>query len=354
MSIETVDLVHVYMPGTPRAIAAVDGVSLRLEDGEAVGIMGPTGSGKSTLVQHFNGLLRPTSGRVLIDGEDLWGRQDPGSSDGATGRDGRAGGRDGRGVEGRDRRKTDLRAVRRKVGLIFQFPEHQLFEESVFDDVAFGPRNLGLGEVEVKARVAEALAIVGLAGAGDGAGGIERRSPFGLSGGQMRRVAIAGVLAMKPRTLVLDEPTAGLDPRGRQALLDTLLRLHHDLGLTLVVVSHNMEDLARLVDRIVVLDRGRIVETGSTRQIFSQVERLRALGLDAPPVVRLMLALAGRGAGVRTDLLDAAEAAEEINRWLRERGGGRAEEAMSGDTSRDGAVSGPPGEGGDGGRVDVR
>lgn len=330
MSIETVNLVHVYMPGTPRAIAAVDGVSLRLEDGEAVGIMGPTGSGKSTLVQHFNGLLRPTSGRVLIDGEDLWNRQEEQPSQGADKPL-------GRGAKGRDRRKADLRAVRRKVGLIFQFPEHQLFEETVFDDVAFGPRNLGLGEAEVKARVAEALAIVGLAGTGDGAGGIERRSPFGLSGGQMRRVAIAGVLAMKPRTLVLDEPTAGLDPRGRQALLDTLLRLHHDLGLTLVVVSHNMEDLARLVDRVVVLDKGRIVELGPTRQVFSQVERLRALGLDAPPVVCLMRALAARGAAVRTDLLDAAEAAGEIDRWLRA-GGCQSAGGREGSGSREGGA----------------
>ncbi len=309
MSIETRNLTHVYMPGTPQALAAVDGVSLRLEDGESVGIMGPTGSGKSTLVQHFNGLLRPTSGQVLVDGEDIWGGP-----------------------------RTDLRAVRRRVGLIFQFPEHQLFEETVADDVAFGPRNLGLGEDEVKERVREALEAVGFRG--DDAAAIGRRSPFGLSGGQMRRVAVAGVLAMRPGTLVLDEPTAGLDPRGRQGLLDTLLRLHRERGLTLVVVSHNMEDLARLVDRVIVLDRGRVVLKGPTRQVFGDPDRLRELGLDAPPVVTLLRDLARRGAVVRTDLLEPAEAAAEIDRWLRS----GAPRGAAADTAR----------GGDGGRVDVR
>jgi len=341
MSIETVDLVHVFMPGTPAAVTAVDGVSLRLEDGEAVGIMGPTGSGKSTLIQHFNGLLRPTSGRVLIDGEDLWGgASEAGAAGGArrtrgldrTAERGRTAGAAERGRPADRRagpagpgprgRKVDLRAVRQKVGLIFQFPEYQLFEETVFDDIAFGPRNLGLDEAEVKRRVREALAIVGLGPDQEGPPGIERRSPFSLSSGQMRRVAIAGVLAMKPKTLVLDEPTAGLDPRGRQSLLDSLLRLHHELGLTLVIVSHNMEDLARLVDRVIVLDRGRIVEEGPTRQVFSRVERLQALGLDAPPVVSLMQKLARRGAKVRTDVLDAAEAADEIDRWLKVGAGG--------------------------------
>ena len=318
MSIETRDLTHVYMSGTPRAIAAVDGISLRIEDGEAVGIMGPTGSGKSTLVQHFNGLLRPTSGHVLVDDTDLWGA-------GAAGR--------GRG------RRVDLRGVRRKVGLIFQFPEHQLFEETVLADVSFGPRNLGLPEAEIKDRVAEALRIVGLGV--DGAEGIGRRSPFGLSGGQMRRVAIAGVLAMRPSTLVLDEPTAGLDPRGRAGLLDTLADLHHKLGLTLVVVSHNMEDLAFLVDRVIVLDKGKIVGDGPTREVFSRPDRLRSLGLDAPPVVGLMHALAARGAKVRTDLLYPEEAVAEIMRWLGTRAKGQRGRAPSGGArGKDGAREG--------------
>jgi energy-coupling factor transport system ATP-binding protein len=322
MPVETIDLRHVYMSGTSRAIAAVDGVSLVIGAGEAVGIMGPTGSGKSTLVQHFNGLLRPTSGRILVDGVDLW--------NGA---------------------KAALRSVRRKVGLIFQFPEHQLFEETVFDDIAFGPRNLGLPEEEIKSRVGEAMEIVGLGG--EQAEVIGRRSPFGLSGGQMRRVAIAGVLAMRPSILVLDEPTAGLDPRGRQGLLETLLRLHHESGLTLVVVSHNMEDLARLVDRVVVLERGKVALEGPAREVFSRADRLRTLGLDAPPPVRLLQAMAGRGATVRTDLLAPAPAAEEILRWLKEKerrpvGTGGRHDDGAGDQPADGT-----GGAGGGGSQDV-
>lgn len=307
MSIETIALTHTYMAGTSRAVVAVDEVSLRIGDRESVGIIGPTGSGKSTLVQHFNGLLRPTSGRVLVDGLDLW----------ETDRDDPVRGRRGRG------RRSELRSIRQKVGLVFQFAEHQLFEETVFDDVAFGPRNLGLDESEVRERVAGALAAVGFDP--EEAKALGQRSPFTLSGGQMRRVAVAGVLAMRPATLVLDEPTAGLDPRGRVGLLDALTRLHRETGLTLVVVSHNMEDLARLVDRVVVLDRGRVVEDDGVREVFSQTERLRALGLDVPPVVSLMQALAGRGAPVRTGLLDAAEAAEEISRWLASRADPRTE-----------------------------
>jgi len=295
MPIETVELTHVYMTGTPRAVTALDRVTLAIGDGEAVGIVGPTGSGKSTLVQHFNGLLRPTQGRVLVDGVDLWARD----------------------AKERRAHQAFLREVRRKVGLIFQFPEQQLFEETVFDDVAFGPRNLGLGEAEVAQRVREALRAVGLEEA-DGPG-LERRSPFSLSGGQMRRVAIAGVLAMRPQTLILDEPTAGLDPRGRLGLIEALVRLRRERGLTLVVVSHNMEDLVRLVDRVVVLERGRVVLDGPTREVFAQGRVLRSLGLDVPPVVALLEGLAARGADVRTDLLRPEEAADEIASWLRRR-----------------------------------
>lgn len=299
---------HVFMPGSPFMTTAIQDISLTIEDGEFVGLIGHTGSGKSTLIQHINGLLKPTSGRVEVGGIDT------------------------------ARKGADMVRLRRMVGLVFQYPEHQLFEETVADDVAFGPRNLGLGEDEVKERVREALEAVGFRG--DDAAAIGRRSPFGLSGGQMRRVAVAGVLAMRPGTLVLDEPTAGLDPRGRQGLLDTLLRLHRERGLTLVVVSHNMEDLARLVDRVIVLDRGRVVLKGPTRQVFGDPDRLRELGLDAPPVVTLLRDLARRGAVVRTDLLEPAEAAAEIDRWLRS----GAPRGAAADTAR----------GGDGGRVDVR
>jgi len=301
MSIETIDLTHVYMAGTTRAITAVDGFNLRVGDGEAVGIVGPTGSGKSTLVQHFNGLLRPTSGRVLVDGEDLWSPLPA---------------RDGRTSERRHRPgKADLRKVRQKVGLIFQFPEHQLFEEKVYDDIAFGPRNLGLPAADVADRVTTALDMVGVRGAE--AEALGSRSPFSLSGGQMRRVAIAGVLAMRPATLVLDEPTAGLDPRGRRELLEALVKLREEWGLTLIIVSHNMEDLARLVSRVVVMNRGRLVADGPVRYIFQDADGLRDLGLDAPTATVLMQELSCRGARVRTDIIDPAEAATEIDRWLR-------------------------------------
>jgi len=320
MSIETVGLTHVYMAGTPRAITAVESVDLRISDGETVGIVGPTGSGKSTLVQHFNGLLRPTSGRVLVDGEDLWPSSTPpvrGDRVGQTGEAARA-------------PRPDLRKVRQKVGLIFQLPEHQLFEETVYDDVAFGPRNLGLSGTELDERVTTALEMVGISGAE--AEVLRRRSPFSLSGGQMRRVAIAGVLAMRPATLVLDEPTAGLDPRGRRGLLDTLTRLHRKWGLTLVVVSHNMEDLARLVSRIVVMSRGRVVADSPVRDVFQDIAGLRELGLDVPAATALMAELARHGARVGTDVLDPAEAAEEIDRWLRARRPTREDQARGAET----------------------
>lgn len=285
MAIVVEDLHHVYLEGTRDAVRAVDGVSLTIEDGAFVGLIGPTGSGKSTLVQHLNGLLRPTSGRVLVDGQDIWNG------------------------------KLPLREVRRRVGLVFQFPEHQLFEETVFDDVAFGPRNLGLDPGAVRERVEEALRTVGL-----DPGEFGPRPPFALSGGQMRRVAIAGVLAMRPRTLVLDEPASGLDPSGRRELFE-YLRAINAAGTAVVLVSHNMDDVARLAERVVVMDRGRVVLEGPTRQVFADAERLRALGLDAPPVTRLAQALYAAGCPVPPDLVTVDEAAEAILAWKRGAGG---------------------------------
>ncbi|MCL6450390.1 MAG: energy-coupling factor transporter ATPase [Acetobacteraceae bacterium] len=278
-------LTYVYAAGTPLEARAVSDVTLSIEDGELLGIIGPTGSGKTTLIQHLNGLLRPTQGRVVVDGVDL-----------ASSREA-------------------LRAVRRKVGLIFQYPEQQLFEETVFEDVAFGPRNLGLGEAEVEARVKEALGQVGLGHE------LLKRSPFELSGGQMRRVAIAGVLAMKPKVLVLDEPTAGLDPRGRAEILGHLEALHGRLGLTVVLVSHSMRDVARLARRLVVMDRGRIVLSGTTREVFSRAEELERLGLKPPPMTSLMRRLRDRGRPVSLGVLTVEEARREILRVVRgERG----------------------------------
>ncbi|NPV54036.1 MAG: energy-coupling factor transporter ATPase [Firmicutes bacterium] len=281
MSIKVENVSHIYMPGTPFEAVALDDVSVSIEDGEFVGLIGETGSGKSTLVQHFNGLLKPTRGKVYIDDIDLSSRD------------------------------TKMKDIRRKVGLVFQYPEHQLFEETVYGDVAFGPRNLGLSEDEVESRVRWSLGIVGL-----DYEEVKDRSPFELSGGQMRRVAIAGVLAMQPKTLVLDEPAAGLDPRGRDDILGQIKRLHTELELTIVLVSHNMEDVAELVGRLIVMKRGKIAIDGPTREVFKRAEELRGMGLGIPQVTELMRELARRGWHVRTDVLTVDEAKDELLPWL--------------------------------------
>lgn len=278
-------LCHVYSPGTPVEVVALEDVHLRIDDGEFVAVIGPTGSGKSTLVQHFNGLLRPTRGTVLVDGKDLWSRG------------------------------VNLKDIRRRVGLIFQYPEHQLFEETVFEDVAFGPKSMGLPDTEVTERVREALGLVGLDES------ILQRSPFELSGGQMRRVAIAGVLAMRQGTIILDEPTAGLDPGGRDEILGHIKRLHEERGTTVVLVSHNMEDVARLAGRIVVMNRGRVVLDGTPREVFSRADTLHGIGLAPPEMSDLVRKLKRRGLDVRPDVLTVEEAKAEILRIIRERRG---------------------------------
>jgi len=284
MLIEVTELTHVYLRGSPLEVTALRGVDLHVAEGEFLGLIGPTGSGKSTLAQHLNGLLRPTSGRVVVEGEDISAKRKP------------------------------LRSLRQKVGLVFQYPEHQLFEETVYDDVAFGPRNLGLDEAEVKRRVHWATSLVGLPEE------MLSRSPFELSGGQMRRVAIAGVLAMRPRVLVLDEPAAGLDPRGRRDILGHIRKMHQKEGITVILVSHNMEDVAELAQRIVVLHRGEVFLQGPTRKVFGQAERLRGIGLDIPPVTALMHQLRHRGLPVRADVLTVEEAEQEIvNHWRQRR-----------------------------------
>lgn len=258
MPIEVKDLSHVYMSGTPFEAHALYGVSLSIADGEFIGIIGHTGSGKSTLISHLNALERSEPGTVFVDGMDLGDKE------------------------------TDLRAVRRTVGLVFQYPEYQLFEETVEKDVAFGPRNLGLGEDEIRARVEKALAQVGLNGE------YAQRSPFELSGGQKRRVAIAGVLAMQPSTLILDEPAAGLDPAGRRDMLDLIASIHAS-GTTVIMVSHSMDDVGRLCDRLFVLDHGRIAFFGTPAEVFRHGSELRAIGLDVPECARLADALRVRG-----------------------------------------------------------
>ena len=259
MPIKLEGLSHTYQGGSPFQSTALHNVNLVIEDRDLLALIGHTGSGKSTLAQHLNGLLQPTSGRVLLDGQDI------------------------------NEKSSDKRALRFAVGLVFQYPEHQLFEETVKKDIGFGPRNMGLGEAEVDARVREAMDKIGLP-----YDEIAEKSPFELSGGQMRRVALAGVLAMRPRILVLDEPTAGLDPRARDFLLNDVRRLHAE-GTSVVMISHSMDDVARLATRVAVLEKGRLVMEGSPGEIFARVDRLSAMGLDVPQASRLRYLLAESG-----------------------------------------------------------
>lgn len=280
--LECVDLYHTYLKGTPMETEALRGVTLSVDEGEFVGIIGPTGSGKSTLIQHFNGLLLPTSGTVRVGGIDT-----------AIPR-------------------ADLRHIRQQVGLVFQYPEDQLFEETVTDDVAFGPRNLGLPEDEVMHRVEDALRAVGVDPAGLG-----KRSPFSLSGGEMRRVAIAGVLAMAPKVLILDEPAAGLDPRAKVEILGLIQAMHAQRGLTVILITHSMDEAAQMVRRLVVLDRGQVAMDGPVREIFSRADELTAMGLGIPTITDLLHRLRRQGYPVRTDALTPDEATTAIAEGLR-------------------------------------
>ena len=259
MPIEIKHLDHIYMPDSPFETKALDDVTLTIGDGEFVGLIGHTGSGKSTLVQHLNGLMKPDHGSVIVDGMDV--------SD----------------------KNTDLREIRRRVGLVFQYPEHQLFEETVRKDVSFGPRNLGCSEQEIEERVVKACHQVGLSD--------EKldMSPFDLSGGNKRRVAIAGVLAMRPRVLVLDEPTAGLDPRGRNELLELIRGLHEEDGNTIVMVSHSMDDISALAQRIIVMNEGRVAMDGTPREVFAHPQELVDMHLGVPAAAQLAMELRKRG-----------------------------------------------------------
>ena len=252
-------LTHTYSAGTPFQRSAVDDMNLSMMDGEFLGIIGHTGSGKSTLIQHLNGLLKPTSGRILLQGRDIWA--DP----------------------------KKIRDVRFQVGLVFQYPEYQLFEETVYKDIAFGPKNMGLDEADIDRRVRDAAAFVGLTEA------MLDKSPFELSGGQKRRVAIAGVIAMEPKVLVLDEPTAGLDPRCRDDILARIQDYHRAKNASVVLVSHSMEEIARNVERIAVLSDGRVLMQGTPEQVFARAHELEQVGLDVPQVTKVAAALRARG-----------------------------------------------------------
>ena len=277
MLIETRNLSYVYMPGTPFQVEALKDITLGIEKGSFVGIIGETGSGKSTLVQHFNGLLKPTSGEMLVNGKNIW------------------------------LQSIDLRCLRSKIALLFQFPEHQLFEETVFKDVAFGPRNSGLKGEELACRVRMGLEMMGL-----DYENYRQRSPFTLSGGEKRKVAMAGILAMLPEVIILDEPTAGLDPLGRRNLLQQVERLHREKNLTVILVTHNMEEIARLADKLFVFAGGKIVLQGTPGDVFACQEQIKKIGLDVPSLAHLLQELKKKGKNIRTDFFTAEEAAAEI------------------------------------------
>ena len=284
MSIRVDNISYVYMQGTPFEYKALDDVSLEINNGEFIGLIGHTGSGKSTLVQHLNGLLKPTSGKIYIDDMDI------------------------------TQKGVNLKAIRQKVGLVFQYPEHQLFEETIYKDVAFGPTNLELSKEDIDKRVRMALSMVGI-----DYGESKDKSPFDLSGGQRRRVAIAGVLAMEPEVLILDEPTAGLDPNGRDSILQEIKLLHEKYGKTVILVSHSMEDIAKLVDRIIVMNKGKCVLSGSPREVFKQSDMLNEIGLGIPQITALVKQLRSKGMDIRDDCLTVQEAKEEILKYLRSR-----------------------------------
>ena len=285
MSIKIENLTHVYMPKTPFEKKALDNVNLTIEDGEFLALIGHTGSGKFTLIQHLNGLLEPSSGRILVDEVDITSKE------------------------------VKLTDIRKKIGLVFQYPEYQLFEETIEKDVAFGPNNLGLSAEEVSNRVKKSMEMVGL-----DYETYKDVSPFDLSGGQKRRVAIAGVIAMEPKVLILDEPTAGLDPKGRDDILEQIKILHEKYKMTIVLVSHSMEDVGKLAERIVVMNGGKSELLGKPSEIFKEVETLERIGLAVPQVTYLMRALREKGFDVSDEVFTVEKGTQEILKALANRG----------------------------------
>ena len=278
-SISIRNVSYIYNEGLPFEKRALDDVSLNIGEGEFIALVGHTGSGKSTLVQHLNGLMEPTEGEILYDGVDY-------------------------------RKKGNIATLRQKVGLVFQYPEYQLFEETIAKDIAYGPKNLGLSDEEVEDRVRRAMAKVGLDYDEKG-----EQSPFALSGGHKRRVAIAGILAMEPEVLVLDEPTAGLDPRGSREILEEIRGIFESTGTTIVLVSHSMEEVARLASRVIVMDRGRVHMDGTPREIFAREKELRAIGLGVPQVRRTMTDLVAKGFDIKEDCITVDEAFDALKTW---------------------------------------
>lgn len=282
MSIKIENLTHIYMPKTPFEKKAIDDVSIEIKQGEFVALIGHTGSGKSTLIQHINGLLKPTSGIILIDDIDI------------------------------TKKSVKLTNIRKKVGLVFQYPEYQLFEETIEKDISFGPQNLGLDNDEINKRVRRAMKIVGL-----DYEEYKDKSPFEISGGQKRRVAIAGVVAMEPQVLILDEPTAGLDPKGRDDILSQIVELYKEYNMTIILVSHSMEDVAKVANRILVMDQGKCILDGTPEKIFKEIEILESVGLAVPQVTYLVRELRNKGFNVSDDIFTIEKAKEELLRILK-------------------------------------
>ncbi|MDU4938269.1 MAG: energy-coupling factor transporter ATPase [Clostridium sp.] len=281
MSIKIESLTHIYMPGSPFEKVALKDINLTIDDNDFVALIGHTGSGKSTLIQHLNGLLSPTKGKIYIDGIDI------------------------------TEKNVKLVDIRKKVGLVFQYSEYQLFEETIEKDIEFGPKNLGLSDEEIHQRVVKAMEMVGL-----DYEEYKDKSPFDLSGGQKRRVAIAGVIAMNPKTLILDEPTAGLDPKGRDDILAQIKKLHDDYGMTIILVSHSMEDVANIADKVIVMNNGSVELQGPIDIVFKEVEKLESIGLGVPQVTYLMLKLKALGFDVSDGIYTIKQAKEEIIKLL--------------------------------------
>lgn len=281
--LKTEHLTYSYSTGTPFEVTAIEDINIEIEPGELVAVIGHTGSGKSTLIQHFNGLLKPQSGKVYVDGQDIW-----------------------------ESKKT-LRASRFAVGLCFQYPEYQLFEETVYKDIAFGPKNMKLSDEEIDRRVREAARFIGVTDE------MLEKSPFDLSGGEKRRVAIAGVMAMEPKILILDEPTAGLDPRGRDTIMGLIRNYREETGRTVMIVSHSMDDVAEIATRVLVINDRHVAMYGTVPEIYARSEELVAMGLDIPQVTKIFLGLKENGLPVRTDIFTVEQARAEL-RDLREKG----------------------------------
>lgn len=278
--LKTENLTHSYSNGMMGAVAAIQNINLEIEKGELVGIIGHTGSGKSTLLQHFNGLLKPDSGKIYLNGKDIW------------------------------QSKESIRSARFKVGLCFQYPEYQLFEETVYKDIAFGPKNMGLSDDDIDRRVKKAIEFVGLKSE------YLEKSPFDLSGGEKRRVAIAGVMAMEPEILILDEPTAGLDPHGREIVLSMVKQYKEKTGSTVILVSHSMEDIAKIADRVLVLNKSKVAMFGTVKEVYSQSEKLCDMGLNVPQITKIFTKLRSMGYDVSNSVFTVEQGVNEILRYL--------------------------------------